>query len=355
MKKNFKTCIVLMVVLLSISILPSCGKEDNKGSEATSNPKVDMIDPGRGASNEVLTVTGDGIGGVTSIMFDKDSIPASFNPNFNTDHALIFRIPTDAVPGEQNIVFKNGIGIEFKVAFNVLGLPTITDVSNYNFNAGTDITLTGKNLSDVSKVVLRGQTEELQIVSKTSTALTVRMPATALTQTKLDITNEAGTITTTQEFVSLDNAFLIFTDDYHNGFVSGSWGPTEISTTFSKSGTSSFKTTYVKGNWSANGFANWDPGVPYSADYKFLSFWVKGGVETHLFYITGDQRAGGYGNSDKTAEISIPANVWTYFKIKLSDLELWKKGGAFKQLGFWIPGPDNQDETLYFDDVILIK
>jgi len=241
------------------------------------------------------------------------------------------------------------------VPFNVLGLPAITEVSNYNFSAGANITLTGKNLGDVSKVVFRGQTAELQIVSKTETTLTVKMPATSLAQTKLDITNEAGTITTAQEFVCIDNAFLIFTDDYQNGFVNGSWGPAEVSATFAKSGTKSFKATYVKGNWSADGFANWDPGIPYSADYKYLSFWVKGGVESHTFYITGDQRAGGYGNSDRTAPIEVPANVWSYFKIKLSDLELWKKGGPFKQLGFWIPGPDNQDETIYFDDVIFIK
>jgi len=355
MKKFFKTCFSVTSILLSLLALSSCEKEESTGSEASSNPRVDVIAPEKGASNEVLTITGSGIGGITSVMFETDSVTASFNPNFNTESALIFRIPVDAVPGEQDIIFRNSKGIEFKASFNVLGLPTVQTVSNYNYMPGTDITLTGKNLADVSKVVFQGQAQEVEVVAKTATSLTLKMPATALAQTKLDITNEAGTVTTTQEFVNVENAFLIFNEDYQNGFVNGSWGPAEVSSTVAKSGTKSFKVTYVKGNWSANGFANWDPGVAFSPDYKFLSFWVKGGVETQTFYITGDQRAGGYGNSDRTAPIVVPANEWTYFKIKLSDLELWKKGGAFKQLGFWIPGPDNQDEVLYFDDVIFIK
>ncbi|WP_069659574.1 IPT/TIG domain-containing protein [Arcticibacter eurypsychrophilus] len=356
MKKHFKSWMSLALALVCISILFSCEKEDSTGSSASSNPKVDLIDPEKGASNQVLTITGNGIGGMTSVMFETDSVLVDFNPNFNTENAMIFRIPTDVIPGQQNIIFKNSKGVEVKVPFTVLGLPTITNVSNYNYNAGDNITLTGKNLADVSKVVFTGQSTALDIVSKTATTLTIKMPVTTLTSSKLNITNEAGVISTTQEFVSMANAYLIFTDDYQNGFVNASWGGGEVSSTVARSGASSFKTTYGKGNWSANGVASWNTGVT-NVNYKYLSFWIKGGLIEHTIYLTSDQRPAGYGNADVTTPIVVPANVWTYFKLDLEKdkVLLWSKGPVFKQLGFWTKGPDNADETIYFDDVILIK
>ncbi len=346
-----------MLLLVSVSMICSCekNKDGSSISKASTTPQPNPIEPGQAPSNEVLTLTGSGIGGVASIVFEIDSVPATFNPNFNTNNAIVFRVPTDALPGDQHIIFKNTAGVEFKVPFKVLGLPAILDVSDYNFSANGQLTLTGKNLADVSRVSFQGGTTELEVVSKTATSIVIKMPATtAFAQAKLVMTNEAGTVTTTQEFVNIDNAFRIFTDNYENGFENGSWGPASISNTVSKRGTSSFMATYNQGNWSADGFANWG-GLAYSADYKFLSFWIKGGLIDHTFYITGDQRAGGYGNSDRTMPILVPASVWTYYKIKMSDLELWKKGGDLKQLGWWIPGPDNANETLYFDDVIFIK
>jgi hypothetical protein len=357
MKKTIKIGVLLIIAISSVLLLSSCEKEDNTGSKASSNPTAGTIDPGQGASNSLLTVTGSGLGGIVSIVFDKDSIPASFNTTFNTDNALLFRIPTDAVPGQQNIVFKNSLGVVFKLPFMVLGLPTIQSVSNYNFTANMEITFTGKNLNDVSKVVIDGSTTELTIVSKTATSLVVKMPATTtFSQFKVDITNAAGTIVTTQEFVSLDNAYKIFTDAYGAGWDNGSWGSGEISAAQFKSGTKSFKAGYGKGGWSADGFANWSPGMDYSPDYKYFSFWVKGADRDLTFYLTADKKSGGdYGNSDKSTPVLVPANVWTYYKLKVSDVKFWQTGTNMQRVGWMIQGPDDADATLYFDDVIFVK
>jgi hypothetical protein len=352
--KNIST-LFLLLTFLSTGTFISCTKENNNRPDASSSPKADAIDPGEGPGNAVLTVTGTGLGQITRIVFDKGNIPTTFNPNFNTDKAIVFRVPDTANGGPQHIVFTNSLGKEFSVPFSVIALVTISDVSNYNFTQGTEITITGNNLGDVTKVVLSGTTTEATIVSKSKKTLVISMPATTLNSSKLDITNASGTITTTQEFVNMDNAYAIFTEGYMNGFDNGSWGPAGVSTTVAKSGTQSFQATYNKGNWSADGFANWWPGMDYSPEYKYLSFWVKGASQNYTLYITGDSRAGGYGNSDQSAPIIVPANVWTYFKIPLSSLDLWSKDTKFKQLGWWIKGPDAQNETFYFDDVILIK
>ncbi|WP_423147102.1 IPT/TIG domain-containing protein [Rubrolithibacter danxiaensis] len=353
--KKVKLLILLFALFSGVVTITSCQKEAETGSEASSNPQADKLVPEKAKGNEVLTLTGSGLGDITSIVFEKDSVPASFNPVFNTDNAIVFRVPDTASGGAQNIIITNRLGKQIMVPFNVVALPTVSAVSNYNFTAGTEIKLTGNNLGDVTSVALKGTADKATIVSQSKKELVITMPATTANTVQLDITNSTGPATTAQVFVNMDKTFKIFTEDYGEGFSNGSWGPAEVSSTVAKSGTKSFKATYVKGNWSADGFANWWPGVSYSADYKYLSFWVKGASKEYTLYITGDQRKGGYGNSDQTAPIVIPANEWTYFKIPLSQLELWSQGGPFKQLGFWIKGPDDQDETFYFDDVILVK
>jgi hypothetical protein len=288
-------------------------------------------------------------------VFDNGNVPAAFNPNLNTDEAVIFRVPDTANGGPQKIIFTNADGISTSVAFKVIALVTVSDVSNYNFVAGTQITLTGNNLADVTSVVLSGTTVAATIVSKTKKSLVITMPVTTLNRSKLDITNASGSMTTNQEFVNMDNAYKIFTDDYAPNWVNGSWGPAGISTTVAKTGTKSFAATYNQGNWSADGFAAWGVGINYDPAYKFLTFWVKGALKDYTLYITGDKRVGGYGNGDQSMPINVPANVWTYFKISASTVDLWNKGPNFQQLGFWIKGPDSQNETFYFDDVMLIK
>jgi IPT/TIG domain-containing protein len=353
MKKIKSLNVFLLACLAGILTLAGCTKEEQSQSKASNNPVANKLDPEKASGNTVLTITGSGLGDMTSIVFEKGDVPASFNPVLNTDNAVIFRVPDTANGGVQNIVLTNRLGAQVKVPFNVVALPLVNTASNYNFTADTEITLDGNNLADVTSVTLDGTSVSATIVSQTKKQLVIKMPATTANSAKLVITNSTGPVTTSQVFVNLDNTYKIFTDDYGNGFENGSWGPASVSSDFAKSGTKSFKAGYNKGNWSADGFANWN-GIAAMPAYNFLSFWVKGASQDYTLYVTGDARAGGYGNSDRSVPIIVPANVWTYFKIPMTTLELWKKG-PMKQLGFWIEGPEKQDEAFYFDDVILVK
>lgn len=349
--KNLK--IFLFACMAGVLSITACTKEEQSAGKASNSPVANKLDPEKASGNTVLTITGSGLGDMTSIVFEKGNVPASFNPVLNTDNAILFRVPDTANGGAQNIILTNRLGVQLKVPFNVVALPLVNTASNYNFTNGTEITLTGNNLDDVTTVALDGTTATATIVSKTKKELVIKMPASTANSAKLVITNATGPYTTSQVFVNLDNAYKIFTEGFNNGFENGSWGPASVSTAFAKSGTTSFKAGYNKGNWSADGFANWN-GVAPMPEYNFLSFWVKGASADYTLYVTGDARAGGYGNSDRSVPITVPANVWTYFKIPMTTLELWKKG-PMKQLGFWIEGPEKQDEAFYFDDVILVK
>lgn len=343
-----------LFALLGFMALISCKKNPTSSS---GNPKVNAIAPDSAKGGDVLTLTGSGLSGIRTIMFEKDSVPASFNPTFNTDGAVIFRVPDTAFGGPQNILFTNASGLSFSVPFRVLAFPGVSTISNYDFNAGDTLTLTGNNLEEVSRVVFTGTTTAINIVSKSHHVLKIVMPSTTISRSTLDITNLTGTITTIQEFVALANAYPIFTDDYAASISNGSWGPATISTSVFKTGAASFAATYQKGNWSADGFANWWPGVPNlsAQGYNYLTFWIKGGSADYTLYLTCSGRSGGYGNSDQSTPLDVPANVWTYYKLQLSSIKLWANGSTFAQLGWWIKGPNSQDETFYFDDVLFVK
>jgi hypothetical protein len=237
-----------------------------------------------------------------------------------------------------------------------MAYPSVTTVSNYDFVAGAELTLTGNNLETVSKVALNTTNDQATIVSKTKKKLVIKIPATTIARAALNITNVTGTLTTTQEFVNIDLAYKMFTDDYATGFENASWGDAAfVSTAEFKTGTTSLGKKYAKGNWHLIGLANWG-GIVQDPSYKFLTVWIKGASRDYSLYLTTDKTtAGGWNDFPEPNKVNVPANVWTYFKIPLSTLNLWATGSPFKQIGFRIKGPDAQDETFYIDDLLLVK
>jgi hypothetical protein len=346
-----------MAIFTIVILLSSCEKDkDGSPDVKPGDMSSGALNPGEAGGGELLTLEGAGIGDIRSIVFEKNNVPAAFQPTLNTETNLIFHVPDTAYGGPQNVIFTNSAGKTLSVPFSVLAFASISDASNYNFTEGVEITLTGNNLDDVSKIVFTGSTEAITVVSKERKKLVIKMPATQIARATLDITNSTGLTTTTQEFINLDKALKIFTDSYGPDYGDNSWGDgAVISSTEFKSGTKSISKTYAKGNWHVFGFANWWPGTA-NDNYKYFSFWIKGAAADHILYITGDKKAGGgFGNGDQTSPVNVPAGVWTYYKIPLSSLNLWANGTPFNQIGFWIKGPDNQDEKFFLDDVILVK
>src|SRR5262249_34417367 len=118
-------------ILAAVAVIASCTK---KGS---GTPTSNGIKPDSAASGVVLTLTGSGLSNMRSIVFDKNNAPSAFNPNFNTDNAVIFRVPDTAAIGAQNIVLTNADGKVLKIAFKVLALAAVTSANIYEFTAGS--------------------------------------------------------------------------------------------------------------------------------------------------------------------------------------------------------------------------
>lgn len=350
------------LALLTGLTLNSCVEDtDGRPQIAPGNPVATRIMPDSAAGGTAVTLTGTGLGDIRTIVFEKQNVPAGFQPTLNTDGAIIFRVPTEASGGVQNVIFTNSAGQSVSVPFKVLAYPTVSDVSNYNFTKGTVITITGNNLDDVTAVAVadsvKGISDATTIVSKSKKELVVQMPSTTLDRATLSITNGTGRIRTKQEFVNVDKAYQVFTDAYSTGFQDASWGDAAaVSTKEARAGSAAVAKTFQKGNWHLIGFANWSSSaVAYSPEYTYVTGWIKGASADYSLYLTTDASVAGFGGFDEKNRIDVKAGAWTYFKLKLSDIDFWAPGKTLKQVGFRIKGPDKQDETFYFDDILLVK
>ena len=351
---------LLSFLVFSFALALSSCKKDSDGSPSVKagTPILESITPALASGGDLITLKGSGLGDMRSIIFEKDSIPAYLMSTLNTENVILFRVPSDGIGGAQNIIFINSAGKTLVVPFNVLAFPQVSSVSNYDFVKGDLITLTGTNLNDVTDVLLTGTTVHATIISKVKTKLVISMPATTVTRATLDITNVTGMITTTMEFVSITNNFVMYADAwgpgaYNSGVQSWSYGcnVSETSQEF-KTGTKSLKVDYADGGLSLFLGSDWGDPMHVFTDWyapAFMTFWAKGGGKDVSLLIKTDKPPddGTYsGAGDKI--VSVPKDVWTYFKIPAGT---WT--GKYGRLNIIISGSTSR--TVYFDDLLYIK
>ena len=71
MKRLKNTLWFPMVLMLAFSLFMSCRKEISTVIDASSGPVADSVSPSRAAGNNVLTLTGSGLGDIVNIVFEK--------------------------------------------------------------------------------------------------------------------------------------------------------------------------------------------------------------------------------------------------------------------------------------------
>jgi hypothetical protein len=351
--KNF--ALLAMLIATFAFAFTSCQKDSDGSPDVKSGtPVFETITPTSAAGGEMVVLKGSGLGNIVSIVFEKLNVPAFVTSTLNTETALLFRVPTDAEGGNQNITFTNDEGKTLTVPFNVLAFPQVNSVSEYNFTEGTQITLTGTNLNDVTKVVLTGTTDEATVISKTKKVMVIEMPSTTVNRATLDITNVTGMTTTTMEFVYRPNAFVVYDDAYGSGAFGGgvqSWSyscsVSESSTEF-KNGTKSLRAAYSAGGglslWL--GSDSWSDGHWFTDFFAstYLTFWAKGDGADVVLRIVNDGPPAGYTG---TATVTVPNGVWTYFKITTD-----RYTGSWGRVNFI---NDAGGQAVYFDDILFVK
>jgi hypothetical protein len=363
----YKNTTAYLTLFLFASVLVFSACEKDKGME---NPSVNQLSPGQGAAGEVLTLTGTDMANIQTIVFEKDNVPCLFNPTLNTANAVIFRVPDTASGGNQNIILTNTEGKQLQVQFNVLALPRVTDASNYNFENGSTLELTGRNFEEVTKVVLHGTTDDATIVSKSKTKLVIKMPSTSLARAQLDISNPTGMSVTTQEFVYRPNNFIVFDDDWGKAGAYGigdiqSWSfdcnPAKSTAIAAKGGTAVLQADYTKGGGGLSAFlgCNWAANnSTFSMFYKtaFVTFWARTEVADLDITIQPDNPwkgtdAFGAATAFGSKTVTVEKGKWTYFKIPADFIS-----GDYSRLNFKIAGKGEPVKaTVYYDDIIMVK
>ncbi|NBA74160.1 cell shape determination protein CcmA [Emticicia sp. ODNR4P] len=315
--------------------LSSCTSDD----AVNAVPVADKLAPDSASGGSVLTLTGSGLGEMRTIVFDNGNVPAGLNPAFNTDNAIVFRVPDTAFGGTQKIIFTNKYGKSVAVPFKVIALPIVTELSNTDFTKGTQVTVKGNNLNDVTKVLLAGSTAEAKVIAKTKKQMVIEMPASSSTRSKLTITNSSGTITTQQELVSVDNNYGFFKDNFADGIDNWSWGGDFTASTKNVwTGTRSLEAAY-NGSW--GGLALHSSAGISTAGVNYLTFWAKGADIDRQVSIKVNWA------TDKV--VTIPANVWTYFKIPATGFLTMP---VINDFVFQI---HDDGKTIYFDNILLVK
>jgi hypothetical protein len=343
-KISFETHRLKQVIcMLAIPlVLISCQKNNS------SAPHANAITPDSAAGNDVLTVTGSGLSNIQSITFDNGNVPVPFNPEFNTNGAILFRVPDTANGGPQNIILTNAAGLSTKIPFTVIALATISSASingsaGFEFYAGTQLTLTGNNLGNVTSVLVDGTTDKATIVSATKHTLVLTMPASSVTSAKLDITNGSGTVVTQQSFVDVDNAFQWFAENnYGPGVQDWSWDNSSVASGVSILGTNSLLEKYSAGSWSALSFHAASPVT--ASNYNLYTFWVRGGAVSEQVDISSE-------DGGSTLTITVPPSVWSYYTVPING---FINGVMVNRMDFKMHGPNNND-SVYYDEVIFAK
>src|SRR5215204_6212365 len=100
LKINYNAILVFACV---VALTVTACKKDSDGSPKSKagTPVMAAITPAEAAGNTVVTSTGSGLGQMRTIVFDKNNVPAFFQPNLNTETSLVFRVPDTAFGGQQ--------------------------------------------------------------------------------------------------------------------------------------------------------------------------------------------------------------------------------------------------------------
>ena len=320
-------------------------------------------------------IIGSNLGTATMVSFN--GVAAYLNRAWMTDNSIIVQIPSNApatgpkATDSLTVVTLYGT-VHYKFAI-IPPPPTPTGYSDFDFWQGSQITLTGVGFAGVTSVGLTGSTANVTIVSKSDTVLVLRFPSATINRGKLvfNYTSVGSTlsITAPQELIDLDNAYNIFAfGNNQNGWSNNSWtspsGPT-AGPTHAYGQTQSYVTTFPNGSWQMEGWGGSTSSVTYFSTFKYYTFWILGGVQKEVLTISSDQLATPWQQPTGGGifTITVPAGVWTYFRIPIGSgsgqINFLSAGTlgtlSNNRLSFFIPGPNGVSETFYVDEVAFTQ
>ncbi len=168
-------------------------------------PRVDGFTPTSGLVGTLVTLTGVNFTGATKVELGGQSLDGF---NVTATNKLTVTVPDGAVSGKFRVTGPGGVD-ETTDTFAVVGpLPTISGFTPTAGPVGTQVTISGANLTTATKVEFNGQSAITVSVSGANLIATV--PAGATTG-PIRVTNPAGQVTSGGSFTVAGNADLLVT------------------------------------------------------------------------------------------------------------------------------------------------
>jgi hypothetical protein len=352
--------------------------ETIRATQTTSTPADSVTTTGNLGTYYVIE--GSNLGSATSITFNGAS--AYFNRALITDNSILIQVPSNAPyygPAANDSLVVTTLHGQVGYKFTILPpLPTVSSYSDFDFMAGSKITLKGVGFAAVTSIDVVGTlggTGTTSIVSQNDTVMTLQFSSMSLTRGDLNFTytsnGKSDSTMGSQELVDVDNAYQFFA----GGAVAPGWGSysydlAQVSTTQAITASASFQMQFSAGGYKVDGLryegGTAAEGIPFSPSYTYLVFYVYGGTQTETLYVEfGGGSGGGFGNGGGNAinAQTIKPNQWNYFKIPISSL-LWNTTATnwaanssqlLNTVGFYMNSNSSVTEELYFDDIVLVN
>jgi hypothetical protein len=157
-------------------------------------PTITSFAPATGSVGSSVVITGTNFGCTTSVMFNTTAA-TTFAVNSATQ--ITATVPVGATTGPLHVTTSGGGPANSATPFTIVGGPTITSFSPTSGDVGTNVTITGTNLTGVTSVKFNGVTATF--TTSTPTSVTATVPAGATTG-KIEVTTPGGTATSATDF-----------------------------------------------------------------------------------------------------------------------------------------------------------
>ena len=161
------------------------------------NPLVYSLTPASGPVGTQVVISGDNFTGAQFVSFNQTFVSAQ-NFTVNSPTQITVNVPAGATTGPVGV--NTGGTTAFSPSpFTVTTQPTITSFTPNSGPAGTNVTVTGTNLNNVSGAAVNGTPVTSPIASGSGTTVSFLVPSGATTG-PISITTSAGTATSTGIF-----------------------------------------------------------------------------------------------------------------------------------------------------------
>ncbi len=147
--------------------LSGCGSSDFQ-------PVINSIEPNFGPEETLVTIEGEHLGGITEITFSGRSI--NFNTAYNTDQALLFRIPSTVPLGDHEVVITTELGTvftDFRVTYEA---PEVFRLFPESAAPGDIVTIYGQNFYEPLEVFFFDSVQA-NVVSISPDSVQVEVPS----------------------------------------------------------------------------------------------------------------------------------------------------------------------------------